>query len=49
MLKNISSLGKALSKLEQESIKGGFNEPLPCDDNPYSCCGAWYPGIGCVD
>ncbi len=49
MLENISNLGKLLSRSEQQSINGGFQEPLPCDDRPNSCCGAWYPGIGCVD
>ncbi len=49
MLKNISNLGTTLNKSEQQSINGGDLEPLSCPDDPNNCCGAWYPGIGCIN
>lgn len=30
MFKNISNLGKVISKTEQKTINGGFGEPLGC-------------------
>ncbi|WP_299124253.1 hypothetical protein [uncultured Tenacibaculum sp.] len=53
MLKNISNLGTALNKSAQQSISGGFQEPLDCSATPvYSngycyICGVEYPANKC--
>ncbi|WP_272151115.1 hypothetical protein [Tenacibaculum aiptasiae] len=49
MLKNISNLGTALNKSEQQFISGGFQEPLDCSATPVyydgfcEICGVKYP------